>query len=113
MIDTHKLVQRAQGSSPRPWVYRFASSGAVTDATLLAIATQFDNAVMRKMTALTPAQLDRRFATEEPVLASVKYDGEGVFLHMDDKGEAFLFNAPSGRVRTGLPLLQATEALRQ
>ena len=100
MIDLNKLVLKGSGKN---WKYSFAGSGAVSDLTLMAIATDFENSVMRKMSALTPTQLDKRFASAELILATVKYDGEGVFLYWDEKTEPFLFNSPSGRL--GLPLL--------
>jgi hypothetical protein len=99
MIDESKLL--AKGGS-----YKLAPSGAVTDRTLLEIATQFENSVSRKMAALTPDQLERRFATAEPILETTKYDGEAVFVSWDQAKGIFAFNAPSGRVRIGLPALE-------
>jgi len=98
MIDETKLL--AKGGA-----YKLAQSGAVTDRTLLEIATQFENQVSRKMAALTPDQIERRFATAEPILETTKYDGEGVFISWDQAKGIFAFNAPSGRVRLGLPAL--------
>ncbi len=100
MIDTTKLLAKAGNS-------KLAPSGAVTDRVLLDIATQFENQVSRKMTALTPEQIEKRYTTAEPILETTKYDGEGVFISWDQAREVFCFNAPSGRVRVGLPVLEA------
>jgi hypothetical protein len=102
MIDTARLL-------PKCGSYKMALSSAVTDRTLLEIATQFETQVSRKMTALTPEQLEKRFTTTEPVLETTKYDGEGVFVSYDKSAGIFAFNAPSGRVRVGLPALEALE----
>jgi hypothetical protein len=102
MIDTGRLL-------PKCGNYKMALSGAITDRTLLEIATQFETQVSRKMTALTPDQLEKRFTTTEHVLETTKYDGEGVFISFDKTSGIFAFNAPSGRVRVGLPALEALE----
>ncbi len=93
MIDSAKLQARG--------TYRFAPTSAITDPTLLAVATEYENNVSRKMVAITPADLTRRFAGGEKVLSSTKIDGEGVFLYFDATGPTFLYSAPSGRVRFG------------
>lgn len=98
MLDLSKLV-------PKPGGSRFAPSGAVTDKILLEIAGQYETAVSRKMTAAKPEELPRRFPGTEPVLETTKYDGEGVFVYYEEGRDAFTFNAPSGRVRLGLPVL--------
>ena len=98
MIDTSKLV-------PRPGGSRFATSGAVTDKILLDIATQYETNVSSKMTAIKPEEFPRRFAGTESVLETNKYDGEGVFVYYEAGADAFAFNAHSGRVRVGLPVL--------
>src|SRR5881296_2480866 len=98
MIDLSKLV-------PKPGGSRFAPSGAVTDRILLEIASQYETAVSRKMTAIKPEEFCRRFPGTEPVLETTKYDGEGVFVYFEEGKEAFAFNAYSGRVRLGLPAL--------
>jgi hypothetical protein len=98
MIDTSKLT-------PKPGGSRFAPSGAVTDKILLDIASQYEMNVSRKMTAIKPEELGRRFPGSEPVLETTKYDGEGVFVYYEDGKEPFTFNAYSGRVRIGLPAL--------
>ena len=102
MIDTGRLL-------PKCGNYKMALSGAITDRTLLEIATQFETQVSRKMAALTPDQLEKRFTTTEHVLETTKYDGEGVFISFDKTSGIFAFNAPSGRVRVGLPALEALE----
>ncbi len=102
MLDTSKLVNRCGG-------YRMAPSGAVTDAILLEIASQYETTVSRKITALKPDDLLRRFTGDEPILETTKYDGEGVFVYCEQGKEAFAFNAPSGRVRLGFPALQALQ----
>jgi len=98
MLDTSKLT-------PKPGGSRFAPSGAVTDKILLDIASQYEMNVSRKMTAIKPEELGRRFPGSEPVLETTKYDGEGVFVYYEDGKEPFTFNAYSGRVRIGLPAL--------
>jgi hypothetical protein len=102
MIDTGRLL-------PKCGNYKMALGNAVTDRTLLEIATQFETQVSRKMAALMPEQLEKRFTTTEPVLETTKYDGEGVFISFDKRAGVFAFNAPSGRVRVGLPALEALE----
>jgi len=99
MIDTTKLLNKGVD-------YRFAPGGAVTDRMLLEIATQYENTVSRKMVSLTPEQIEKRFPGDEPILETTKYDGEGVFVSFDANREIFAFNAPSGRVRMGLPVLK-------
>ncbi len=96
MLDTSKLTNKCGA-------YRFATSGAVTDKILLEIASQYETSVSRKMTALKPDDLPKRFIGDEPVLETTKYDGEGVLIYYEQNKEAFAFNAPSGRVRIGFP----------
>lgn len=102
MIDRSKLALRGR--------YGIATGGAVTDHVLMAIATEFENTVMRKIAALSPAELAQRFAGSDPVLVAHKYDGEGVFVYWEQGQEAFAFSAPGGRVRIGLPALDALAA---
>jgi hypothetical protein len=102
MIDTAKLVNKPGGS-------RFAPSGAVTDKILLEVASQYEMAVSRKMIAVKPEELPKRFPGTEPVLETTKYDGEGVFVYYEEGKDAFAFNAYSGRVRVGLPALVAVQ----
>src|SRR3954470_9544268 len=98
MLDLAKLV-------PKPGGSRFAPTGGVTDKILLDIASQYETAVSRKMTAIKPDELPKRFQGTEPILETNKYDGEGVFVYYEDGKEPFAFNAWSGRVRLGLPVL--------
>ncbi len=107
MIDTSKLVPKA-GS------YRIAVKGAITDLTLLDIATQYETQVSRKMIALLPEQIPKRYAGSDPVLETTKIDGVGVFIYFERGKPLFAFNAPSGRVQVGLPaLIKLEEHLQQ
>jgi hypothetical protein len=102
MIDTGKLTSRGRS-------FRIATGGAVSDQTLLAVATEYENSVMRKVIALTPDDLARRCAGDEAILETTKYDGEGVFVYFEKGKETFSFNAPSGRVRMGFEALAELE----
>jgi ATP dependent DNA ligase C terminal region len=93
--------------------YRFARSGAVNDHILLGVATGYENDVMRKVTALPADQMPRRYPGTEAVLATLKYDGEGVFIHWQKGQPPALFNAPAGGVRLGLPALDEFAALME
>ncbi len=101
MIDISKLIPKAGN-------YRIASSGAITDLTLMDVASQYESQISQKMVALIPEQIPRRFSGEKRVLETTKVDGEGVFIYFDRQQEIplFAFNAPSGRVRLGLPVLE-------
>lgn len=96
-IDRSKLVFRGR--------HGIATGSAVGDHVLMAVATDFENQVMRKILALSPAELATRFAGADPVLVAHKYDGEGVFVYYEQGEEPFIFSAPGGRVRVGLPAL--------
>src|ERR1051326_6822784 len=98
MIDPTKFVTKPGGS-------KFAPSGAVTDKILLEIASQYEIAVSKKMTAIKAEDLTRRFPGSDPILETTKYDGEGVFVYYEDGKEPFTFHAHSGRARLGLPVL--------
>ncbi len=101
MLDTSKLIAKV-GS------YRIATRRAVTDLTLLDIATQYESQVSRKMIALLPDQIPKRYTGSDFVLETTKVDGEGIFIYFErDPETLFAFNAPSGRVRVGLPALNA------
>lgn len=107
MFNPSKLI-------PKVGDYAIAPSGAVTDLTLMDVATQYETQVSRKMIALIPEQIPKRFTGSEghQVLATIKVDGEGVFVYFERDGDhetLFAFNAPSGRVRVGLPALQALQ----
>lgn len=99
MIDRSKLTLRGR--------YGIATGSAVTDHVLMAVATDFENQVMRKILALSPAELATRFAGGDPVIVAHKYDGEGVFVYFQQGQEPFAFSAPGGRVRLGFKALDA------
>lgn len=94
--------------------FEFASSEGISDLTLMGIATEYRTNVSRKYRMLPSRLMEQTFTTGTPVFASVKYDGEGVFILFDvDKDICVAFNAPSGRARRGLPcLLAAAEKLK-
>ncbi|PLS68427.1 MAG: hypothetical protein CV045_07925 [Cyanobacteria bacterium M5B4] len=98
MIDRSKLVTKYGN-------YAIARQGAVSDFVLMGIATEYETNFSRKMISLDSQQLQRRFVTNELILETTKFDGEGVFVFFDQE-QCFTFNAPSGRVRVGLPCLE-------
>ncbi len=98
MIDRSKLVTKYGN-------YAIARQGAVSDFVLMGIATEYETNFSRKMISLDSQQLQRRFVTNELILETTKFDGEGVFVFFD-REQCFTFNAPSGRVRVGLPCLE-------
>lgn len=102
MFDRSKLIQRGR--------FGIAAGSAVTDHVLMAIATDFENAVMRKIQALLPGELAQRYAGSDPVLITHKYDGEGAFVYVEQGQEPFAFSAPGGRVRVGFGALDALAA---
>lgn len=102
MFDRSKLIQRGR--------FGIASGSAVTDHVLMAIATEFENTVMRKIQALLPGDLAQRYAGSDPVLVTHKYDGEGAFVYVEQGSEPFAFSAPGGRVRVGFGALDALAA---
>jgi len=82
---------------------RVALSGGIADKTLLAVATAFRNNVIRKFRMLAARLIAQTLAGDFDVVASVKYDGVGVFVYFDaDRDLCFAFNAPSGGTRIGL-----------
>jgi hypothetical protein len=94
--------------------YKIAGRNAVTDTTLLQIARDYETAATHKIITIPPGALATRFITDAPVMATTKYDGEGVFIYFEqnpkpspEKPEIFAFNAFSGRVRTGFPALDS------
>ncbi|MGA0198318.1 MAG: hypothetical protein ACO3NK_04190 [Prochlorotrichaceae cyanobacterium] len=101
-IDRSKLVTKLND-------YQIATSQAVLDVVLMGIASDYESSVSRKMISLNANQLDRRFPTTEPILETTKFDGEGIFIYFERGSQIFAFNAPSGRVRVGLPALKALE----
>lgn len=105
MIDSSRLTLKSGD-------YRFAPRAAVTDRVLLEVAGQYETEVSNRFIGIKPADLPSRFSPDSRVLATTKYDGEGVFIYFESgrDSDIFSFNAPSGRVRTGLPCLQALAA---
>lgn len=100
MIDTTRLTQKTGD-------YRFGPLAAVTDRVLMEVAEQYEIEVSNRFIGISPADLPTRYGPESRVLATTKYDGEGVFVYFEAGRdiEIFTFNAPSGRVRVGLPCL--------
>jgi hypothetical protein len=83
---------------------RVAMSGGVADTTLLGVATAFRDAVTRKFLMLPARRIAQALAGVDSVIASLKYDGEGVFVYFDAALDICIaFNAPSGKTRIGLP----------
>jgi hypothetical protein len=101
MIDTSRLTKKSGD-------YRFAPRGAVTDRVLLEVAEQYETEVSNRFIGIKPEDLTSRYGPESRVFETTKYDGEGVFVYFEagKEIEIFAFNAPSGRVRIGLPCLK-------
>lgn len=103
MIDESKLIKKGGA-------YQIAPRGGVSDLVLLEIATQYQNTISQKFLNASARELGLRYAGDEKLLVTTKYDGEGVFIYFEagkTPFEIFAFNAPSGRVRVGLPSLNA------
>lgn len=105
MIDESRLTRKSAQ-------YAISTSNAVNDRILMEVASHYQANVMSKMTALKPQDLAKRYTGHEPVLAMSKVDGEGVLVYFEagrtfgsSPCNAFVFNAPSGRVRLGLPVV--------
>ena len=104
MLDQTRINYRGE--------YGLASGGAVRDHVLMAVATEYENTVMRKISALAPDDIGQRFGGSDTLLVQRKYDGEGALIYFDAE-HCFSFSAPAGRVRVGYPALQAlAERLR-
>jgi hypothetical protein len=105
MIDTSRLTGKSGD-------YSFAPRGAVTDRVLMEVAEQYETEVSNRFLGIKPADLPARYGPDSRVLATTKYDGEGVFVYYEAGREIdiFTFNAPSGRVRVGLPCLKELAA---
>ncbi len=101
MIDLTRLTQKSGD-------YAFAPRAAVTDRVLLEVAEQYEVEVSNRFIAIKPTELPSRYSPDSRVLATTKYDGEGVFVYYEAgrTPEIFTFNAPSGRSRVGLPCLK-------
>jgi hypothetical protein len=100
MIDLTRLTKKSGD-------YAFGPRGAVTDRVLMEVAETYETEVSNRFAAIKPADLPARFSAKSRVLETTKYDGEGVFIYFEagQKPDIFTFNAPSGRVRVGLPCL--------
>lgn len=100
MIDLSRLTLKCGD-------YRFAPRAAVTDRVLLEVAGAYETEVSNRFIAIKPADLPQRYSADSRVLATIKYDGEGVFVYFEAgrDPDIFTFNTPSGRVRVGLPCL--------
>ncbi|HTD88269.1 MAG TPA: hypothetical protein VK850_16975, partial [Candidatus Binatia bacterium] len=105
MIDTSRLTRKSGD-------YSFAPRAGVTDRVLLEVAERYETEVSNRFVAIKPSDLPTRYGPESRVLETTKYDGEGVFIYFEAGRpiEAFTFNAPSGRVRVGLPCLKEIAA---
>jgi hypothetical protein len=105
MIDPARLTRKSGD-------YSFGPRGAVTDRTLLEIAELYETEVSNRMIAIKASDLPVRYGPDSRVLETTKYDGEGVFVYYEagKSPEIFTFNAPSGRVRVGLPCLSELAA---
>jgi hypothetical protein len=101
MIDRSRISMRGD--------YGIGTGGAVSDHVLMAVATDFENAVMRKISALAPGDLASRFSGDDPLLLTRKYDGEGALIYFDAE-HCFSFSAPAGRVRIGYQALDQLAA---
>ena len=105
MIDLARLSRKCGD-------YAFGPRGAVTDRVLLEVAENYETEVTNRFLAIKPADLPARYGPDSRVLATTKYDGEGVFVYYEAgrTPDIFTFNAPSGRVRVGLPCLKELAA---
>ena len=100
MIDLSRLTRKSGD-------YAFAPRAAVTDRVLMEVAENYETEVSNRFIAIKPADVPARYSADCRVLATTKYDGEGVFVYFEAgrTPEIFTFNAPSGRARVGLPCL--------
>src|SRR6185369_9285356 len=100
MIDLTRLTKKSGD-------YSFAPRAAVTDRVLMEVAEQYETEVSNRFIGIKPPDLVSRYGPDSRVLQTTKYDGEGVFVYFEAgrSPEIFTFNAPSGRVRVGLPCL--------
>ncbi len=105
MIDSTRLTHKSGD-------YAFGPRAAVTDRVLLEVAELYETEVSNRFIAIKPADLPARYGPDSRVLATIKYDGEGVFVYYEAgrAPEIFTFNAPSGRARVGLPCLKELAA---
>jgi hypothetical protein len=105
MIDLTRMTRKSGD-------YAFGPRGAVTDRVLMEVAENYETEVSNRFIALKPADLPTRYGADSRVLATTKYDGEGVFIYYEagHDPDIFTFNAPSGRARVGLPCLKELAA---
>lgn len=105
MIDLTRLTKKSSD-------YAFGPRAAVTDRVLLEVAENYEVEVSNRFIGIKPADLPSRYGPDSRVLATTKYDGEGVFVYFEAgrTPDIFTFNAPSGRVRVGLPCLKELAA---
>jgi hypothetical protein len=108
-LDTTLLV-------PKSPDYSIAQDHALLDSTLLGVAGDYKANTSRRYFTVSQHDLSARYKGAEEVVISTKYNGEGVFIFFDSTAEGvpgnpftFCFNAPSGRVRVGLPCLSEFE----
>lgn len=97
---------------PKTPAYHLCRSNGVTDGTLLTTATEYRTNVSRRYQQLSLHELTTKFVNTDEVVASLKYDGEGVFVYYNSEDPApksFVFNAPSGRCRFGHAALAELE----
>ncbi len=101
MIDLARLTKKSGD-------YYFGPRAAVTDRVLMEVAENYETEVSNRFIGIQPSELTARYRPDSRVLATTKYDGEGVFIYFEagQNPAIFTFNAPSGRVRVGLPCLQ-------
>ncbi len=100
MIDLARLTRKSGD-------YYFGPRAAVTDRVLMEVAEQYETEVSNRFIGIKPSDLATRYSADSRVLATTKYDGEGVFVYFEAgrSPESFTFNSPSGRARVGLPCL--------
>src|SRR5688572_4331672 len=105
MIDLSRLTKKSGD-------YSFGPRAAVTDRVLMEVAEQYETEVSNRFIGIKPADLPARYGSDSRVLATTKYDGEGVFVYYEAgrTPDIFTFNAPSGRARVGLPCLKELAA---
>jgi hypothetical protein len=105
MIDPTRLTKKSGD-------YAFGPRAAVTDRVLLEVAENYEIEVSNRFIGIKPADLPTRYGPDSRVLATTKYDGEGVFVYYEAgrTPDIFTFNAPSGRTRVGLPSLKELAA---
>ncbi len=109
MIDLARLTRKSGD-------YFFGPRAAVTDRVLMEVAEHYETEVSNRFIGIKPSDLAARYSTDSRVLATTKYDGEGVFVYFEAgrSPEIFTFNSPSGRARVGLPcLLELASKLKE